>query len=70
MVTGWVFVRVFILEDGGWAVDGLADADSGADQGILHVFLGSVFTLSLVGDGIARWMTGLGRSYRHHQGPV
>ena len=60
MVTGWVFVRVFILEDGGWAVDGLADAASGANQGILHVFLVSVFTLSLVEDGIAPVDDGFG----------
>ena len=70
MVTGWVFVRVFIPQDGGWAVDNLADAGSGANQEILQsVFLGSVFTLSLVGMVLYLWITGLGRSYRY-QGPV
>ena len=60
MVSGWVFVQVFILGDGGWAVDGLADAGSGANQGILHVLLVSVFSLSLVGDGVAPVDDGFG----------
>ena len=61
MVSGEAFVREFIPEDGGWAVDGLADAGSGANQGILQsVFLGSVFTSSLVGDGIAPVDDGVG----------
>ena len=60
MVSGWVFVRAFILGDRGWAVDGLAGAASGANQGILHVFLVSVFALSLVGDGFAPVDDGFG----------
>ena len=60
MVSGRVFVQAFILGDGGWAVDGLADAASGADQGILHVLLVSVFSLSLVGDGVAPVDDGFG----------
>ena len=53
-------MRVFILEDSDWSVVGLADAASGVNQGILHVFLVSVFTLSLVGDGIAPVDDGFG----------
>ena len=62
MVTGGAFPGEFTPEeDREWVVGGLAEAGSGADQGILHsMFLGLMFTASLRGEAIAAVDDGFG----------